>query len=143
MENVTDPKTAFSEELNTAPVQRAFNTDIPFYEIIEKPENAFRFRRFGLAMIATSTAQPPAAILQGWHVQIMCCDLKLIPSPGFDWDSVPQGGLVVDVGGGIGNISLEIARARPDLQIVVEDRPQVIEKAKEVSCHVMIHVYTL
>ena len=39
----------------------------------------------------------------------------------------------MDVGGGVGNVSLAVAQARPDLQIVLEDRPQVIEKAKEVS----------
>lgn len=51
---------------------------------------------------------------------------------GFDWSSVPQGGLVVDVGCGLGHVSLEIAKVRPDLHIVLEDRPEVIQEAKDV-----------
>lgn len=52
---------------------------------------------------------------------------------GFDWSTVPKGGLIVDVGCGIGNVSLEVAKIRPDLQIVLQDRPQVIEKTRAVS----------
>ena len=70
MENVTDSTTAFSEEPNAAPVQRAFGTKSTFYEILEKPGNAFRLRRFGLAMIGTSMIQPPASILQGKGIVI-------------------------------------------------------------------------
>ena len=51
----------------------------------------------------------------------------------FDWNSVPQGGLLVDVGVGLGNVSIEVAKVRPDMQFVVEDRPQVVERAKAVS----------
>ena len=58
--------------------------------------------------------------------------------PGFDWSSVPQGGTIVDVGCGIGNVSLEVSRVRPDLKIVLEDRPQVIEKTKAVSINLII-----
>ena len=64
-DNTTDPLTAFSEEPNAAPMQRAFNTDLIFWELLEKPENKFRFRRLGEAMNGTSATQPPAAILQG------------------------------------------------------------------------------
>lgn len=38
----------------------------------------------------------------------------------------------MDVGGGIGHVSLEIAKLRPDLNIIVEDRALVLEQAKEV-----------
>ena len=57
---------------------------------------------------------------------------------GLDWDSVPNGGLVVDVGAGVGNVALQIARARPDLHIVIEDRPPVIEQAKKVRDSIRI-----
>ena len=110
MENVTDPKTSFSKEPNTAPLQRAFNTDAPFFEILKKPENAFRFRRFGLAMMGGSAAQLPAAILQGSpQLGTLWYNIALTLIKGFDWDTVPKGGVIVDVGGGIGNVSLEIA----------------------------------
>ena len=51
---------------------------------------------------------------------------------GFDWESVQHGGLVVDVGCGLGHVSLEIAKVRPDLHIVLEDRSTVINEAKNV-----------
>ena len=41
--------------------------------------------------------------------------------------------MLVDVGAGLGNISLEVSKVRPDMHFVVEDRPQVIERAKAVS----------
>lgn len=44
-----------------------------------------------------------------------------------------DGGLVVDVGGGLGHVALEIAKAYPKLHIVIEDRPLVIAQAKPVS----------
>ena len=46
----------------------------------------------------------------------------------------------MDVGSGIGNVALEVSRIRPDLRIVLEDRPQVIEKAKTVSIQIIAHV---
>lgn len=51
----------------------------------------------------------------------------------YDWSSLPQNGVVVDVGCGLGNISLEVSKVRHDLMFVLEDRPQVIENAKAVS----------
>lgn len=55
-------------------------------------------------------------------------------SEGFDWATVPKNGLVVDVGGGTGHVSLEIAKAFPGLNFVIEDRPIVINSTKQV-CH--------
>ena len=52
---------------------------------------------------------------------------------GYDWTSIPQGGLVVDVGCGLGHVSLEIAKFRPDIHIVLEDCATVMNEAKEVS----------
>ena len=40
---------------------------------------------------------------------------------------------MVDVGGGLGHVSLEIAKAYPSLQIVLVDRPLVVEQAKPVN----------
>ncbi len=38
-----------------------------------------------------------------------------------------------DVGSGIGNFSLEVAKIRPDFTFILEDRPPVMEKARKVS----------
>jgi hypothetical protein len=48
---------------------------------------------------------------------------------GFDWASLGNG-LVVDVGGSHGLVSMDIARGFPSLRFVVQDLPQVIEDAK-------------
>ena len=39
---------------------------------------------------------------------------------------------MVDVGGGIGSVSMAIAKAAPHVQIVVQDRPAVVEDASKV-----------
>ena len=57
---------------------------------------------------------------------------------GFDWASVRHGGLVVDVGCGLGHVSLEIAKVRPDLHIVLEDRSTVINEAKNVCALLLL-----
>lgn len=46
---------------------------------------------------------------------------------GFDWGSLPKGGLVVDVGGGVGTVTSVLAKALPDLHFVIQDRAAVIE----------------
>lgn len=77
MDNVMDPKTTFSEEPNVSPYQKAFSTDMLMWDYVEEPENAVRFRRINLAMIGTSTSQPPAAILRGPCLPYMNCgDVK-------------------------------------------------------------------
>ena len=53
---------------------------------------------------------------------------------GFDWKSLPKNGIVVDVGGGVGSSSLVIARANPDLKVVVQDRSTVLDDAVKVIC---------
>lgn len=59
------------------------------------------------------------------------CSVRIFS--GFDWTSIPHGGVLVDVGGGLGHISMEVAKMRPDIHVVLEDRPPVIEQAKQVS----------
>ena len=48
---------------------------------------------------------------------------------GFDWASLGNG-LVVDVGGSHGLVSMDIARGFPSLRFIVQDLPKVIEDAK-------------
>lgn len=46
---------------------------------------------------------------------------------GFEWGSLPAESTVVDVGGGVGSVSLVLAKSFPSLKIVVQDRAEVIE----------------
>lgn len=53
---------------------------------------------------------------------------------GFDWNALPDGSKVVDVGGGVGAQSLLIAKANPRLKLIVQDREVTIQEAISVSC---------
>jgi len=55
----------------------------------------------------------------------------------FDWKSLPTNALVVDVGGGVGSASMTLARQCPDLRIVVQDRPAVVENGIQLWEHEM------
>ncbi|KAI5117485.1 hypothetical protein M0805_009548 [Coniferiporia weirii] len=110
---LTNPDTAFSEEVNETGFQKFFGTNLSYWEYCETPEGQHRRERFSVAMSGSEKLQPPGAILSG-----------------LDWSTVPKGGLVVDVGGSMGNTSMEIARAFPEWNVVVEDAPGVISKAK-------------
>ena len=47
---------------------------------------------------------------------------------GFDWGSLGDG-LVVDVGGSLGAVSIAIAEKFPSLRFIVQDRPDVVQEA--------------
>ncbi|GAA5864135.1 hypothetical protein JCM8547_005147 [Rhodosporidiobolus lusitaniae] len=51
---------------------------------------------------------------------------------GFPFSSLPNGALVVDVGSGIGSVSLSLIKSFPHLKIVLQDREEVMEQAKAV-----------
>ena len=50
----------------------------------------------------------------------------------FDWGSLPAGSVVVDVGGGIGNVTMDLAVRHSHLRFVVQDLPAVISQAHQV-----------
>ena len=52
--------------------------------------------------------------------------------PGFEWESLPKAATIVDVGAGVGSVAMVLAKALPEVNIVVQDRPKVIEEAKKV-----------
>ncbi|KAK6980977.1 O-methyltransferase-domain-containing protein [Favolaschia claudopus] len=95
------------------PYNRAFNTDQALYYWMQRPENALRLQRFGLGMAGTAGTEPVDAIFTG-----------------FDWSALPDKGVVVDVGGGIGNTALIIAQKNPKLRVVVQDLEHQVAEAK-------------
>ena len=48
----------------------------------------------------------------------------------FPWKDLGKGTTVCDVGGGIGSITLQLAKARPNLQLILQDLPERIQQAK-------------
>jgi hypothetical protein len=55
---------------------------------------------------------------------------------GYDWKSLTQDALVVDVGGGVGSSTLQLTKAYPHLRYVVQDRAKVIPDAVTVCLRV-------
>ncbi|CAG8978096.1 hypothetical protein HYALB_00000768 [Hymenoscyphus albidus] len=84
----------------------ANNTDLQFYNFLSQyPERA---KRFGGVMSSSSTAGLQALLDK------------------FPWSSLPENGLVVDLGGSQGHVSAFLAEAIPSLKFVVQDLPEVI-----------------
>ncbi|KAF8135213.1 O-methyltransferase [Mycena galopus ATCC 62051] len=108
------------------PLQLALKTDEPFFNILQRPENRYKLKRFAVAMEGSTALDLPEMILQG-----------------FDWGALPGGAIVVDVGGGIGQISLAIAQEHPGLRIVIQDLGPAIKLAKaHWAKHLPTHVDT-
>ncbi|EJC99901.1 S-adenosyl-L-methionine-dependent methyltransferase [Fomitiporia mediterranea MF3/22] len=114
VEVMTDPNTKFSEEPNCSALQKALRMTDTFFEYFDRTTEHFRRKRFAIVMTIANKTHTPASILAG-----------------FDWATLPDGSIVVDVGGGLGHVALEIAKVYPRLQMVIEDRPLVIEEAKQ------------
>jgi hypothetical protein len=58
----------------------------------------------------------------------------------YDWKSLEKDDLVVDVGGGVGAVTLTLAKSFPHLRYVVQDRPSVVPKGVKV-CAIMFPFY--
>lgn len=112
-ETLRDPIFGHSDEANHSAFNKAFKFDVSFFEWMERPENKDVLSRFSLMMRATTDLLPDAAILNG-----------------FDFGSLADGALVVDVAGGIGSMSMVLAKTFPKLNFVVEDRPQLVSDAE-------------
>ncbi|KAF2172614.1 hypothetical protein M409DRAFT_16577 [Zasmidium cellare ATCC 36951] len=72
---------------------------------------------------------------KGWRMKRFANAMKVIAASSahhhdflhtaFDWNSLGNGGKVVDVGGSGGHVSIELAKAFPNLNFVVQDFPQL------------------
>ncbi|KAK0199957.1 S-adenosyl-L-methionine-dependent methyltransferase [Desarmillaria ectypa] len=109
-ETMQDPSFAHSEDHIKAPFNYALKTDLSFWQWLDIPENEDERRKFGLAM----TCAPMHSMLDG-----------------FEWSLLPKNSLVVDVGGGVGMATLPVAKAFPDLRIIIQDRPKFVEDARK------------
>ncbi|KAF8643207.1 hypothetical protein AX16_009164 [Volvariella volvacea WC 439] len=90
------------------------------WDYFNRPGRDASRRRFNAAMTDSSNLQPYDVAMQG-----------------FDWARLPNGSVVVDVGGNLGGVSRWLAERFPNLRIVVQDLPQVIEDAKKLWKEVM------
>ncbi|KAJ6576452.1 O-methyltransferase-domain-containing protein [Mycena vulgaris] len=113
LENMTDPKTAFSDDPTHSPSQRVFKHDLPLYDWYELPENTYRRRRFGIGMIGLAALRGESILEE------------------FDWSTVPEGSVVVDVGGGFGASAKFIISHAPQVRVVVQDKPEVVTAGRQ------------
>ncbi|KAF7352549.1 S-adenosyl-L-methionine-dependent methyltransferase [Mycena venus] len=107
VENMIDPKTAFSDSPVHAPIQRAFKHNLTLYEWYELPENAYRRCRFGIGMMGVAAMRGNEILSE------------------FDWTVFPKGLVVVDVSGGFGASAKFLATHAPHVNIIIQDKPEV------------------
>ncbi|GAA6061649.1 hypothetical protein JCM10212_002526 [Sporobolomyces blumeae] len=102
-------QSASSAKKDATPWQLAFGCEGDPFTFFAQPGNEWRVKRFASAMAAA----------------------RLGFSPDIGTSSRPRrtdGAKVVDVGGGVGHLTLILAEAIPSLKFVVQDRREVIEK---------------
>ncbi|KAI0087858.1 O-methyltransferase [Irpex rosettiformis] len=109
-----DPKWAHSSEPNETPFNKAFNTTLPAFEWTALPENTQKRRLFANGMRSTQHLVSAMVVLDG-----------------FDWEHLPHGSVIVDVGGNTGSKMLPLAKTYDHFKFVVQDRPDVIGNATE------------
>ncbi|KAF8626087.1 hypothetical protein AX15_005085 [Amanita polypyramis BW_CC] len=112
-ENESDPKTAKSQQPEDAPYARALGIKKPLFEYYAQPEQCAKQRKFNIAM--RGFVQSRKEILTA-----------------YDWQSLPDNSLIVDVGGGIGSIPLVLAQSFGKLRFIIQDHPKVIEDGLKV-----------
>ncbi|KAG0659618.1 hypothetical protein C6P46_005109 [Rhodotorula mucilaginosa] len=112
-----DQEAAHSYKPEHAPVSHAY--DRPIFDFFAAPGNEAYLKRFGMAMYAINS------IMQG----------EATLATGYPFQDLAPGAKVVDVGGGVGSVSLTLRQLAPHLCFVVQDRPEVIEQqAPKVCC---------
>jgi len=100
-----------------APNHTAFNKYIgsseSLFQYLEKPEGTMIRERFGIGMMALGSVSDAYAVIKE-----------------FPWNELGDGASVCDVGGGVGTMSLRLAKTYPTLQLKLQDLPHVILQAK-------------
>ncbi|KAF8626088.1 hypothetical protein AX15_005085 [Amanita polypyramis BW_CC] len=133
-ENESDPKTAKSQQPEDAPYARALGIKKPLFEYYAQPEQCAKQRKFNIAMRGfvqsrkeILTGKPPHLCLVRYYISLDCLIIA------YDWQSLPDNSLIVDVGGGIGSIPLVLAQSFGKLRFIIQDHPKVIEDGLKVS----------
>jgi hypothetical protein len=95
------------------------------------PEQVMRASRFGVAMMGWGDVVEANAVVYGKFEFI----LHIFPFPAdttdFPWSKFPEGTTVCDVGGGVGNITIQLAKSYPALHLILQDIPEQLRIAEE------------
>ncbi|KAJ3815283.1 S-adenosyl-L-methionine-dependent methyltransferase [Lentinula aff. lateritia] len=98
----------------SAPFNIAYNTPEKMWEWTEKPGNELVSRKFGAAMQNIGEMSPPEVFTSG-----------------IEADKLKAHDIVVDVGGGVGTLTLTLKKAFPNLRYIVQDLDQQIVAAQK------------
>ncbi|KAH9993364.1 S-adenosyl-L-methionine-dependent methyltransferase [Russula vinacea] len=113
-ETLLDPQLGHAYESNKTAFNKAHNVEEELWTWYEAPENRLRLARFGAGMSGVNNMASHDAILAG-----------------YGWGELPEGSLVIDVGGGVGAQTLLLANHHPHLRFIVQDRDSVVGDAVE------------
>jgi sterigmatocystin 8-O-methyltransferase len=58
---------------------------------------------------------------------------EIVTPTAFPWETLPPGATIVDVGGGIGRVAMEISEKFPDYKYVIQDFSILTDQAKKVG----------
>lgn len=116
--NKIDTPQGASYDILDAPFSDVYGRK-PRWEWLEQPDEKTgmpreQLARFGLAMLGAGDVEVPGVLLD------------------YDWASLQRGAIVVDVGGGVGQMAIALGREYPNLNFVVQDRPPVVEQGKRI-----------
>ncbi|KAJ3873201.1 S-adenosyl-L-methionine-dependent methyltransferase [Lentinula edodes] len=112
-EALNDPNIIHAKEHIGTPLNKAYNSQTPYFKFIQNDDR--RRLRFDVSMQGMERLQPPDTTLNA-----------------FDWGNLPKGSKVVDVGGGVGSVFFPLAEKFPELKLVIQDLPGVIDNAKKI-----------
>ncbi|KAJ7106857.1 S-adenosyl-L-methionine-dependent methyltransferase [Mycena crocata] len=111
-ETVSDPAVASSYKVVDSSFHRMLGIDVPVWKFWEQPEQKQIRRLFGIGLKGSGATYPEGVILEA-----------------FPWAELPNGAVVVDVGGGVGWASLVLARKNPHLRIVIQEQAEVVQQS--------------
>ena len=110
-----DPATSLSEDTSASPCLRLFKAK-SYFDYLYAPGNEYIAVRFQAAMGHAASFNNPTVV-----------------AGGFPWETLSEGTMIVDVGGGSGTACQEIMKKNPLLKFTVQDLPSVAEGAIAVS----------
>jgi len=71
--------------------------------------------------------------VDGARRTLFLAGLTALHTDRYDWESLPEGSVVVDVGGGIGSVTDILAKAHPHLKFIIQDQLEVVEDGLKVN----------
>ncbi|KAF9479526.1 S-adenosyl-L-methionine-dependent methyltransferase [Pholiota conissans] len=111
-DTMRDPKTAFSTSADDSAFYRAFK--IPFFDFYDTTTGETKRDRFAQAMV-------------GWGE---VTGRAMLPKS-YAWESVPVDSTICDVGGGNGHAMLGLVKKFPQLKVILQDLPAVVQQGRD------------